>query len=266
MRWGKTDYLLAVTTALFVLFSLFPLVAIAVFSFNNFPYYSLPLRGFTTKWYSQFFADTEIRSALWNSIYLTAIVAAVATLLGATYAFSVARLRGRTQMGALVLALLPLVTPMLMLAMGSQVLFVQSGVPLSKLTVVLTQAMAFTPFVILVMIARLFSFDWSLPTAARDLGANWWQAFWHVTLPIVRPALQSGFFVAFLLPFNEVVIAFYTGRGFNNLPLLTYSTQRQGITPTLLAQATLTIALVAVIAFSSRALIVSFTKRRTQSA
>jgi putative spermidine/putrescine transport system permease protein len=265
-RWTKSDYALAVLTGALVIFSLFPLATIAVFSFNDFPYYSLPLRGFTTKWYSEYFQDTEIRSAFWNSVSVTLVVAVLSTLLGASYSFSVARLSGRRQMLALLLALAPLITPVLMLAIGSQVLFVQAGVPLSKATVICAQTMAFTPFVILVMVARLFSFPWSLPAAARDLGATWPRAFFHVTLPIVRPALQAGFLVAFLLPFNEFVLAFFTGRGFNTVPILTYSRQRLGISPTLLAQATLTIAVVAVVAFSVQSMIASFAKRKGQVA
>jgi ABC-type spermidine/putrescine transport system permease subunit II len=265
-RWTKSDYLLAVLTGGLVAFSLFPLVTIAIFSFNDFPYYSFPLRGFTTGWYSEFFQDTEIRDAFWNSLSVTLVVAVAATLLGASYSFAVARLSGRRQMLALLLGLAPLITPVLMLAIGSQVLFVQAGIPLSKLTVILAQTMAFTPFVILVMVARLFSFPWSLPAAARDLGASAPRAFFHVTLPIVRPALQSGFLVAFLLPFNEFILAFFTGRGFNTLPILTYSRQRLGISPTLLAQATLTIAVVAVVAFSVQSMIANFAKRRGQIA
>jgi ABC-type spermidine/putrescine transport system permease subunit II len=265
-RWTKSDYLLAAGTGALVVFSLFPLLTIALFSFNDFPYYSFPLRGFTTKWYSEYFQDTEIRDAFWNSLSVTLVVAILSTFLGATYAFAVARLSGRRQMLALLLGLAPLVTPVLMLAIGSQVLFVQAGIPLSKATVIAAQTMAFTPFVVLVMVARLFSFPWSLPAAARDLGAPWWRAFWHVTLPLVRPALQSGFLVAFLLPFNEFVLAFFTGRGFNTLPILTYSRQRLGITPTLLSQATLTIAVVAVVAFSVQSMIATFAKKRGQVA
>jgi ABC-type spermidine/putrescine transport system permease subunit II len=265
-RWTKSDYLLAGVTGALVLFSLFPLLTIALFSVNDFPFYSFPLRGLTMKWYSQFFQDTEIRDALWNSIYLTLVVAVIATFLGTCYAFAVARLSGKRQMLALLLGLGPLVTPVLMLAIGSQVLFVEAGVPLSKATVVFAQTMAFTPFVILVIVARLFSFPWSLPAAARDLGASWPRAFFHVTLPIVRPAIQSGFLVAFLLPFNEFLLAFFTGRGFNTLPILTYSRQRLGISPTLLAQATLTIAVVATVAFSVQSMIASFAKKRGQIA
>jgi ABC-type spermidine/putrescine transport system permease subunit II len=265
-RWDRSDYLLATLTAGLVAFSLFPLVTVAVFSFNDFPYYSFPLRGLTTKWYSQYFQDTQIRDAFWNSVSITLVVAVIATILGACYAFAVARLSGRRQMLALLLGLAPLVTPVLMLAIGSQVLFVEAGIPLSKATVICAETMAFTPFVILVMVARLFSFPWSLPAAARDLGASWPRAFFHVTLPLVRPALQSGFLVAFLLPFNEFVLAFFTGRGFNTLPILTYSRQRLGISPTLLAQATLTIAVVAVVAFSVQSMIASFAKKRSQFA
>jgi ABC-type spermidine/putrescine transport system permease subunit II len=261
-RRTKSDYALALVTGALVVFSLFPLVTIAVFSFNDFPYYSFPLRGFTTRWYSQLFHDTDIRDAFWTSLSMTLAVALISTVLGTCYSFAVARLSGRRQMLGLLLGLAPLLTQVLMLAIGSQVLFVEAGIPLSKATVVLAQTMAFTPFVILVMVARLVSFPWSLPAAARDLGASWPRALVHVTLPIVRPALQSGFLVAFLLPFNEFVLAFFTGRGFNNLPILTYSRQRLGIDPSLLAQATLTIAVVAVVAFLVQHMIATFAKKR----
>lgn len=259
------DRLLALMLAVAVVFSLAPLVILALFSFNDFPYYSLPLKGITTSWYGDLFADRQIGQGLGNSLQIGLMVAIIATLLGTSFAVGGARLQNRSTKFLLAAGLLPLVTPALVLAIGSQILFVQIGLPLSKMTVILAQATAFTPFVVLLVAARLANFQWSLVHAARDLGAGPWAAFRTAILPAIRPAIISGFLVAFLMSFSDFIIGFFTGRGFFTLPALIYSMQRVGISPMLLACATVIVVAALIGAVAARGVLVSVTQRRRNS-
>lgn len=256
------DRLLAVALIAVLLFSLVPLVVLAVFSVNDFPYFSFPFRGITSHWYEDLFADDQIGTSLGISLTISLVTAILATVLGAAFAIGGAQMahrRGRILMG---IGLLPLVTPVLVLAIGSQVLFVQAGVSLSRATVIVTQTTAFAPFVVLIVAARLGNFEWNLLHAARDLGAGPWQAFRTAMLPAIRASLISGFLIASLLSFSDFILGFFTGRGFITLPSLIYSMQRIGISPMLLAYSTVVVVAAALVASAGRGALVSITKRR----
>ena len=139
---------------------------------------------------------------------------------------------------------LPLVVPVLVVAAGLQVAFVQLDLPLGYVTVIFGHTMYATPFVTLMVMAQLFRYDQTLDAAARDLGAGAAQTLRLVTLPILWPSIRSGAILAFLLSFNEWAIAFFTGRGFNTLPMLVYSMQRNGLPPTVLAYSALSVLVV----------------------
>lgn len=259
-RFG--DNAMRVVLVVALLFSLVPLLVLAVFSVNDFPYYSLPLRGFTTHWYGDLFADRQIGDGLGTSLGIGVMVALVATVLGTMFAVGGAQVQSRRGKAIFGLGLLPLVTPALVLAIGSQILFVQGGVPLSRFTVTAAQATAFTPFVVLMVSARLANFQWNLVHAARDLGAGPWRAFVAALLPAIRPGIVSGFLIAFLMSFSDFVIGFFTGRGFYTLPSLIYSMQRVGISPMLLAYATVVVLVSLIAALAGRGALVTVTKRR----
>lgn len=259
-RIGDRLLLAMLVAALF--FSLAPLLVLAVFSVNDFPFYSLPLKGFTLEWYDQLFKDEQIASGLTNSLEIGILVAVVASILGTAFGIGGAMVTRRWGKAVFAAGLLPLVTPALVLAIGSQILFVESGIPLSKLTVVIAQATAFTPFVVLMVTARLGNFQWSLLHAARDLGAGPFRAFQVAMLPVIRPGIISGFLLAFLMSFNDFILGFFTGRGFFTLPSLIYSMQRVGISPMLLAYATVIAVLTLILALTARRVLVSIAQRR----
>jgi ABC-type spermidine/putrescine transport system permease subunit II len=143
-----------------------------------------------------------------------------------------------------VLGFLPLVVPVLVVAAGLQVAFVKLDLPLGYATVIFGHAIYATPFVTLMVVAQLFRYDSRLDAAARDLGAGPAQTLFRVTIPILWPSIRSGAILAFLLSFNEWAIAFFTGRGFNTLPMLVYSMQRNGLPPTVLAYSALSVLVV----------------------
>lgn len=247
--------LLLLYVGLFLVFVSLPLVVVAVFSFNDFPYYSLPLRGLTLRWYAALFGDPRFVRALRESLVIAAGVGVLATVLGTSFAFGLMRERFRARIPLAVLGFLPLFTPLLVIGISFQLFFVLVGIPLSRWTVIIAHTTYAVPFVALIVLSRLLTFDTTLEAAARDLGASRLQTFRMVTLPLTRSALQGGLMVALLLSFNEFVIAFHTSAGFFTLPVLIYSMQRVGLRPDLLAYSTLVLAVVTLTVFGLRKVI-----------
>lgn len=229
-------------------FSLIPLVTIVVFSFNASRFYAFPITGVTLQWYGDLFGDSRIWVALANSVAIGLAVTLLATTLGTAFAFAVVRGRFRGRSAMIGFGFLPIITPVLVLAAGLQVAFVTLDLPLGYGTVVLGHAIYATPFVALMVVSQLFRYDSKLDAAARDLGAGRLSTLYRVTLPVLWPSIRAGALLAFLLSFNEWAIAFFTGRGFNTLPMLIYSMQRNGLPPTVLAYSSLTVCFVLFVA------------------
>jgi ABC-type spermidine/putrescine transport system permease subunit II len=236
--------LLVAATSFLLLFSLGPLLMVTVFSVNTSPFYAFPIKGLTLKWYVDLLTDERIWQALGSSLMIAAAVTVLSTLMGTAFAFVVVRTGGRMWRSVSVSGFLPLVVPVLVLAAALQVAFVELGLPLGYGTVVVGHTIYATPFVVLMVVAQLYRYDRKLDAAARDLGAGLVSTFRYITLPILWPSIRSGAILAFLLSFNEWAIAFFTGRGFNTLPMLVYSMQRNGLPPTVLAYSSLVVILV----------------------
>ncbi|WP_334173949.1 ABC transporter permease [Pseudoxanthobacter sp.] len=243
-----TRAILGLWTGLMLVFVLTPILTIVLFSFNSGRYYAFPLRGFTLRWYAALMDEGRIGTALASSLVIALAVMAAATVLGTLFAFFIARASAPFKGLMVAAGFLPLVVPVLVLAAGLQIAFVDLGLPLGYGTVILGHTIYATPFVTLMVAAQLLHYDTRLDDAARDLGATPAQTLRLVTLPILWPGIRSGALLAFLLSFNEWAIAFFNGRGFNSLPMLVYSLQRNGLPPTVLAYATLSTAVVLVIA------------------
>lgn len=240
---SKSSWLLPAWTGVVLAFSLGPLATIILFSFNRSPYYSFPITGFTLQWYQDLFADSRILLALGISVLIASVTAILATTIGTSFAFGIVRSNIRARPLVATFGFLPLVTPVLVLAASLQVGFLAVGLPLGYGTVLLGHTIYTTPFVVLMVMAQLYRYDTRLDAAARDLGGTMYQMLRYVTLPILWPAIRSAALLAFLLSFNEWAISFFTGRGFNTLPMLVYSMQRNGLPPTVLAYSSLVISL-----------------------
>ncbi|TKI05284.1 ABC transporter permease [Martelella alba] len=243
-----SQYWLAMIAGAVMLFLLAPIVTMMAFSFNISRYYAFPMRGLTLKWYEQLLSDTSIGQSLLSSLFIAMMAMAAAGTFGTLFAFFIVRARIVGKRALASLGFLPLVVPVLVLAAGLQSSFVALRLPLGYIAVMLGHTVYTTPFVTLMVTAQLIRYDTGLDAAARDLGATAAQSFRLVTLPILWPAMRAGALLAFLMSFNEWAIAFFNGRGFNTLPMLFYSLQRNGLPPTVLAYSTLSIVLVLVVA------------------
>jgi spermidine/putrescine transport system permease protein len=216
-----------------------PIVILVVFSFNTSRFVTA-WGGFGFRWYGELFQNEAIATALKNSL----IVALSSTLISTVFGTMVALVMERHQFfGKLAfdaLLYLPIIIPDIAMAVMLLLFFVMTSIRLSLITIIIAHVAFNISFVAIVVRARLVGFDRSLEEAAQDLGANELQTFWHVTLPLLMPAILGGGLLAFTLSLDDFVITFFTaGVGSTTLPLRIYSMVKLGITPEINAVSTL---------------------------
>lgn len=223
--------LLAVIAACAMAFLYLPMVVLVVFSFNDNRSMTLPLRGFTLKWYEQFLSNGDMLTAIKNSLYVASLATCLTVVIGTAAAFALDRIDfpGKTLFRRLIL--LPLALPGIITGISMLNLFRVIGFNLSLETVILGHATALVAIVVTQVYARLQRFNRRLEEASSDLGARPWQTFFLVTLPNIRSAVIGSALLSFTLSFDEIPVTFFlTGRD-NTLPMYIYSTLRRGITP-----------------------------------
>jgi spermidine/putrescine transport system permease protein len=231
-RTGRA--LLSTYFGLLVLFLYAPLIVLLVFAFNSGNIPSLPIKSFSTKWFSSAFSDTTLTSALLRSFLIAVVNGLAATLLGVMAAVSLARRRLALRGLVVTLILIPLVVPYIVLAVGMVVLLHELGIATSLAAVLAGHVVLSLPYSVLVILPRLRTLDPSISEAACDLGASDVRAFWFVTLPLLAPALFSSFLIAFTISFDEFAIAsFLAPPGSPTYPVVLYSSSR---TPALLPE------------------------------
>jgi ABC-type spermidine/putrescine transport system permease subunit II len=230
--------------AVFVYFFLFaPIILLVLFSFNANQFGTLPITGWTTHWYSQAFNDFQIQDAVKTTLSVALEVTAVSTFVGTAAAFPLVRSNLPFRSGIRAALTLPIMLPGLLIGVSLLSFFTSVlHLQLSNQTVVIGQSVYTTPFVILVVAARLEGFDRSLERAASDLGANAWQRLRHVVLPLIGPAIFAGALFAFTLSLDEFVITLFLIGGGNTLPIYIYTQVKFGITPEINAIASMLIA------------------------
>jgi putrescine transport system permease protein len=224
-----------------------PIVLLVIYSFNESRLVTV-WAGFSTKWYSELFENQGLLDAAWVTLRVALISASVATVLGTLAAVALVRFtrfNGRTLFTGMVYA--PLVMPEVITGLSLLLLFVAINFARGFWTVTLAHITFSLCFVAVVVQSRLISFDRSLEEAAQDLGCPPFQAFVKVTLPVILPAVISGWMLAFTLSLDDLVIASFTsGPGATTLPMKIYSQVRLGVTPEINAVCTLLIAAVTI--------------------
>jgi putrescine transport system permease protein len=228
-----------------------PIALLVLLSFNDSRLVTT-WTGFSFRWYVALWNNDALVEAALLSLRIAAVSATGALVLGTLAGFALARLgafRGRTLFGAMVAA--PLVMPEVITGLSLLLLFVwlagAVGWPGERgvTTVTLAHITFASAYVAVVVQSRLTDFDESLEEAAMDLGARPWTVFATITLPLIAPALASGWLLAFTLSLDDLVIASFTsGPGATTLPMVVFSAMRLGLTPELFALATIIIAIV----------------------
>src|SRR5438034_8991460 len=189
-RAGLTRALLGGWAVLVYLFLFAPIALLVAFSFNANRYGTFPFTGWTTDWYGQVFADYQIRDALSTTLKVAAEVTVISTFVGTAAAFPLVRSRLPFRSGVRIAFTLPIMIPGLLIGVSLLVLLTSTfHFQLSPQTAVIGQAIYTTPFVLLLVAARLQGFDPALERAASDLGANTFRRLRHVVLPLIMPAI-----------------------------------------------------------------------------
>ncbi|KRA95523.1 spermidine/putrescine ABC transporter permease [Devosia sp. Root685] len=248
----RRGWFLPIAAALGFSFLYAPIVSLVIFSFNESRLVTV-WSGFSTKWYGELFRDPQMLNAAWLSLQIGAVSATIALVLGTLAAVALVRFRrfrGRTLFSGMVSA--PLVMPDVITGLSLLLLFVAMegflGWPQGRgmLTIILAHSTFCTAYVCVVVQSRLGDFDRSLEEAAMDLGASPLRTFFDITLPIIAPALVSGWLLGFTLSLDDLVIAsFVSGPGSSTLPMVIFSKVRLGVSPDVNALATIIIGLVA---------------------
>lgn len=228
-----------------------PIALVMIYSFNESRLVTV-WAGFSTRWWSALLHNEAMLSAAWLSLRIALVSATVSAALGLAAGYVLARapgFRGRTLFGSLVIA--PMVMPEVVMGISMLLLFVASerllGWPeRGFLTIVAAHITFSIAFVAVVVQARLADFDRSLEEAAMDLGAPPWTTFRTVTLPLIMPAVGSGWLLAFTLSLDDLILTqFVAGAQSQTLPMLVYSSVRLGVDPQINVLATFIVAIAA---------------------
>lgn len=246
MRRGNGFFGATALTAGFA-FLYLPIVLLVISSFNAGRQVNV-WAGWSTRWYGEALANEQLVASIWVSLQVALAAATLATIVGTVGAFVLTRLprfpgRGLFRAGFLT----PLVLPEVILGLALLLLFVRLDLDRGIGTVTLAHATFGAAFVAVVVSSRLATFDRSLEEAAMDLGATPMRAFFRVTLPVIFPAVLSGWLLAFTLSLDDLVIAsFASGPGATTLPMRIYSQVRLGVSPEINAISTMLIGIVTV--------------------
>jgi ABC-type spermidine/putrescine transport system permease subunit II len=242
-RAGLARALYGTWAVLIYLFLFMPIALLVAFSFNANKYGTFPFTGFTTEWYGQVFGDYQIKDALYTTLKVATEVTVISTVVGTAAAFPLVRSRLPLRSGVRIAMTLPIMIPGLLIGVSLLILFTSFfKFQLSPQTAVIGQSVYTTPFVLLLVAARLQGFDPALERAASDLGANTYKRIRYVVLPLIGPAVFAGALFAFTLSLDEFIITLFLIGGHNTLPIYIYTQVKFGITPEVNALASLLLA------------------------
>jgi spermidine/putrescine transport system permease protein len=230
-----------------------PLAVLALFSFNASKF--AVWQGFTLHWYADVFRNQQLVEATINSLIIGVSATVLSTLIGTLAAYGLWKRRVPWLTNSLYLSLLTpeIVTGISLLAFY-QWIFRFLHVHLGMHTVILAHVSFSIAYVVIVVLARLRTFDSALEDAALDLGANEWQVFWRITAPNLLPAIAAAALLCFTVSFDDYVItSLVAGVDSETLPMVIYSLARKGVSPTVNAlSAMITVGLGSLILMAER--------------
>ncbi|MCO4839344.1 MAG: ABC transporter permease [Rhodobacteraceae bacterium] len=221
-------------------FLIAPILAIIPISFSSGSFLSYPLPGFSLKWYEAVLTPYPWLSSLRNSLIIGSATMVIATILGTMAAVGLQNLRFKYK--ALLTALLvsPLAVPVVVSGVALYFFFASVGLLGTFAGMILAHTVLATPFVVITVSVTLQGFDPTLVQAALSLGANRFEAFRSVTLPIIMPGVVSGAIFAFITSFDEIVVALFIAAPSQfTLPRQLFAGVRDKLDPSIVAVAVL---------------------------
>lgn len=233
-----------------------PIAVMIVFSFNQSELMAFPLSGFTLKWYGDLFASRNILTGLLTSVLLAQPIAILATVLGLMAALALSALPRILAAAFGIMLLVPFLIPKGVLAIAQ--IMLMSRIPIDRGTIplIISQVSVILPFTTLVLVSVVVRLDKSLEEAARDLGANAWQAFRKVVVPQLKTALSAAYSIGVILSVSDLTLSMFLAGRTQPLSIIVASAFRTRLSPNLNAMQVLillaTIAIVVVIEMTRR--------------
>ncbi len=221
-------------TALIIFFMYMPIIVLVIFSFNDGK--TTVWKGFTLKWYADLFRDSQIMSALWNTLLVAVLASAIATVIGTMAAIGINNFSGKKRLLLQNMSNISILSPDVVTGVSLMLMFTIAGVAfhfqMGFWTVLLAHITFCTPFVVLSVLPRIRHMDYSLYEAALDLGCNQWQAFRKVVVHELMPGIFTGFLMSFTYSLDDFVITYFTrGASFQTLSIQIYTMTHQRISP-----------------------------------
>ena len=216
---------------LLLLFLYLPLFIMALMSFNASTFYQLPF-DWTVKWYAALAGNDRLIEATWNSLRIALMTTAIATVLGTAAALALFRHDFRGKRILQILLFPPIAIPWLISGTAMLIFFFGTGIGRGVHAILLGHVALALPYVVIVVSARLETFEIELEEAARSLGASQWQVTRLVTLPSIMPGVIAGGLFAFAVSFDQFVVSYFLSTpGEATLPVEIYAAIRKGFTP-----------------------------------
>ena len=249
-RNSWTDIALKTIVGFTVVFLVLPILIIIPVSFTSLQTVQFPPPGLSLRWYDLLLSDAGLRRAFLYSLFVGALTVLASLLLGVTAALALFRTRFRAKQMLYWLALAPIVTPVVVLAIGDFMVFSRWQLTGTTLGLVLAHTVLAVPLVIVTVTASLNTVSPNLFDASASLGAGPMRTFFRVVMPLLGPGIAAGGIFAFITSWDEVVTAIFLSAPSNRtLPVLIWNEIRANLTPAIAAIGTILIVISAIALF-----------------
>lgn len=237
-----------------VIYFTLPMIIAVLMSFTPSRFLRLPTTDYSLRWYVAFFNDLKWMEGLWNSLIVSGLTIVLSLIVGMTAAIAFSRYKFKWDMTVYTLALTPVFTPAVIIAMALLAVAYKLDLWGGYLIIAIAHSLWAFPLVIMVMRVSLEGLDKSLEEAARGMGASQWRTFYEVILPLVAPSVLVSALFAFIISINEFIMALFLGTSeTETLPRIIYPTLRYRLTPLVAAASGILMLLtVAVLLLSAR--------------
>ena len=216
-----------------------PIVILIIFSFNS-AKSGIVWKGFTINWFIKLFHDQSIMLALRNSLEIAFLTTAGSTIIGTMAALAMHKYQFRGKAVLKGVIYIPVIIPEIVVGVSLLSFFALLKISLGVTTITIAHIAFCLSYVIIIVQARLHGFDRSLEEASMDLGANRYETFFYVTLPVIAPGIISAALLCFTLSIDDFVITFFTqGPNSTTLPVKIYSMVKFGVSPVVNAISTI---------------------------
>lgn len=209
-----------------------PMVVAVLMSFTPSRFLRLPTTEWSLQWYQEFFSTNKWVDGLWNSLIVCGITIVLSLIIGLSAALAFTRYKFKWKVGLYTLALTPVFTPAVIIAMALLTVAYQTGLWGGFLIIGIAHSLWAFPLVIMVLRVSLEGLDRSLEEAAGGMGAGTWTVFYTIILPLIAPSILVGALFAFIISVNEFIMALFLGTSTTEtLPRIIYPVLRYRLTP-----------------------------------